>query len=149
MNIEPNFFIVLAPILFFIIYLLSIFNENKLTLEYNVFKRKSNQKKLIKNKDIIFICLDHEEKEEAIRKMKMLLKAQIDAPSNKNKKFFIQNANIEKFFNNRLSYQYAQLVFNVFEEKGYYHHKGDKYKKMTIAFVPYDSNTLKTINNMI
>lgn len=80
MNIEPNFFIVLAPILFFIIYLLSIFNENKLTLEYNVFKRKSNQKKLIKNKDIIFVCLDQEEKEEAIRKMKMLLKAQIDAP---------------------------------------------------------------------
>lgn len=149
MNIEPNFFIVLAPILFFIIYLLSIFNENKLTLEYNVFKRKSNQKKLIKNKDIIFVCLDQEEKEEAIRKMKMLLKAQIDAPSNKNKKFFIQNRNIEKFFNNRISYQYAQLVFNVFEEKGYYRQKGEKHKKMTVAFVPYDSNTLKVINDMI
>lgn len=149
MIIESNFFILLAPILFIVIHFHSIYNEYKLTLEYNVFKRKSNQEKLIKNKETIFLCLNQEEKEEAIRKMKMILKAQIDAPSNKNKKFFIQNRNVEKFFNNRISYQYAQLVFNVFEEKGYHQLKGEKHKKMTVAFVPHDSNTLKVINDMI
>jgi hypothetical protein len=110
--------LVVFGISFFVYHLINSISVKKDSLEYNALISQPRKKSILDRKDMILLCLSKEEQKDAILKMKRILKAQFDAPSNKNKPYFIVTNSIEKQFKDNISFLYAQIVCGAFQESG-------------------------------
>ena len=116
-----NELILFIIVIFFVLFsrFLYLKNDNKIkSLAHNALVLTPRKKEILDKKDMLILCLTKEEEIEAINKMKIILKAHFDSPSNKGKSYFIMNKSIEKSFKTNVAYKYAQLMVDAYEEKG-------------------------------